>query len=173
MRSYHFGSLAPALAVATVFSLSACKSEPTAYAPRTPGRPNGYTDQQLTSNRYRVTFSGNSATDQQQVEDYLLLRAAQVTINAGNSWFMFDTRTTQAKTTYVSNFTGWPSWHGYGWYWHSWPRIGEYTATSQPVTRYQAYAEIILLTDEQANDEAHAINAHEILQHMSHTPTAG
>ena len=154
------------LMATALLGLSACVSQPAPYAPKTPGTSTGYTDEQLTSDRYRVTFTGNSATDRQRVEDYLLLRAAQVTVNAGHNWFLFDTRSTQARTTYMSTFTGWPGWHGYGWYWHSWAWGPPYAATSRPITRYQAYAEIVLLTDAQASKETHAINAHEIIQHL-------
>ena len=90
---------------------------------------------------------------------------------------MFDTRNTKAKTTYLSSFTGWPGWSGYGWYWHSWawgPSFGpgpyDMDATSRPITRYQAYAEIVLLTDAQAKAEPRAINAHEIIQHLRPPP---
>lgn len=162
-----YNSRLPAmLALAAIFGLSACATEPAAYAPKTPGATTGYTDQQLTSDRYRVTFTGNSATDRQRVEDYLLLRSAQITINADRNWFMFDTRSTQAKTTYMSTFTGWRGWHGYGWYWHNWAWGSPYTATSRPITRYHAYAEIVLLSDAQAKDTPHAIDAHEIVQHL-------
>lgn len=166
MRTHHHSYLPAALAVAALLGLSACASEPAPYAPMTHETSTGYTDQQLTADRYRVTFTGNAATDRQRVEDYLLLRAAQVTINAGRTWFMFDTRTTQAKTTYMSTFTGWPGWRGYGWYWHSWAWSPSYDSVSRPITRYQAYAEIVLLTDAQAEQHPGAINAHQLMQHL-------
>src|ERR1700709_608451 len=74
--------------------------EPTAYAPRTTGQRTGYTDRALTQNRYRVTFTGNSATPRETVETFLLLRAAEVTRAAGYSSFVFDTRNTKANHTY-------------------------------------------------------------------------
>ena len=137
------------------------------------GEP-GYSDEQLAQNRWRVTFTGNSATPRQTVENYLMLRSAEVTIKAGYHWFVFDTRDTEAKTTYHSDFMGWPGWGGRGWYWHSWPYgpgggFGE--AESYPTTRYQAYAEIVLLTDEQAKPEARAINAQDVLNHIGPTAT--
>lgn len=169
MRTHHTSGFGATIAAAALLGLSACASEPAAYAPKMPGASTGYTDQQLTSDRYRVTFTGNSATDRQKVEDYLLLRSAQVTLNSGHSWFMFDTRTTQAKTTYMSTFNRWSGWRGYGWYWHSWAWGRPYSATSRPITRYQAYAEIVVLSDAQAKEEPHAINAHELIQHLEPT----
>ncbi|MDE2465734.1 MAG: hypothetical protein KGO02_18765 [Alphaproteobacteria bacterium] len=166
MRPYIHRHLPRALALAALVGLAACASEPAPYAPKTAGQTTGYTDAQLTADRYRVTFTGNASTDRQRVEDYLLMRSAQVTINAGRNWFMFDTRTTQAKTTYMSTFTGWPGWRGYGWYWHSWAWAPPYDSVSRPITHYQAYAEIVLLTDEQAKTEPRAINARELIQHL-------
>lgn len=158
------------LAASALFSLTACVG-PTPYRPQTPDNPDGYSDMQLTANRYRITFSGNAATERQTVENYLLYHAAEVTLRAGYSWFMFDTRTTRAKTTYLSSFEGWPGWAGYGWYWHNWwgPGWGmgpSYTE-SEPITRYQAYAEIVLLTDAQAHGEPRAINAHQLIAHLT------
>jgi hypothetical protein len=100
------------------------------------------------------------------VEDYLLLRSAEVTFKAGYHYFLFDTRDTKTKTTYHSDFNGWPGWLGYGWYWHSWPYGPEQQVDSFPVTRYEAYAEIVLLTDDQAKNEPRAVNAQEVLDHI-------
>ena len=38
-------------------------------------------------NRYRVSFAGNSATSLQTVDDYLLYRAAELTVQTGHDWF--------------------------------------------------------------------------------------
>jgi hypothetical protein len=154
-----------ALAVAALL-LAGCETAAT-YGPSTGHGAPGYSDQQLTANRYRVTFTGNSVTPRATVEDYLLLRSAEVTLNSGYHWFMFDTRDTQAKTTYHSDFVGWPGWRGYGWYWHTWPYepMGE-DVTTYPVTRYQAYAEIVLLTEDQAKREPRAIDAQDVLNHI-------
>jgi len=156
----------PLLAAASLAVLVGCAS-PTPYHPQTEPGSTGYSDQQLAGNRYRITFTGNSATRRSTVEDYLLLRAAEVTLKAGNHYFEFDTRDTKAKTTYHTDFEGWPGWPGYGgWYWHSWAFGPEQSADTIAVTRYEAYAEIIVLTDEQAKSEARAINAQEVLDHI-------
>ena len=79
--------------------LAGCAS-PAAYAPRASGQSTGYTDQELTQTRYRITFTGNSVTSRETVENYLLLRAAEVTQAAGYQFFMFDSRDTRAMTRY-------------------------------------------------------------------------
>ena len=86
--------------------LTACAT-PTPYKPADSQGEAGYSDQRLTENRVRVIFRGNSATLRETVENYLLLRSAEVTREAGYSWFEFDTRNTQADTNYYTDFL-WP-----------------------------------------------------------------
>lgn len=156
------------VAAAAALLLAACQS-PATYHPLDPGSGTGYTDEQLASNRFRVTFTGNSATRRETVENYLLLRAAEVTLKAGYHYFVFDTRDTQAETTYHSDFAGWPGWRGRGWYWHSWPYGGwgaGADVTSRPITTYEAYAEIVLLNEDQARSEPRAVRAEDVLEHI-------
>lgn len=157
--------------VAAVVLLAACETA-TTYSPASRPGGTGYTDQQLSGNRWRVTFTGNAATPRETVENYLLLRAAEVTLKAGYRWFLFDTRNTEAQTTYQSDFIGWPGWRGRGWYWHSWPYGGWGAGddlTARPITKYEAYAEIVLVTDEQAKHEPRAVDAQSVLDHIGPT----
>lgn len=172
---FPFARLAgPLLALAL---LAGCAS-PAAYAPREAGQSTGYTDQELTPTRYRITFTGNSVTSRETVENYLLLRAAEVAQAAGYRFFMFDSRDTRAMTRYSAMpepGPGWGWWGGPG-YWRFRPAWG-YGAFGPDVdiittTRYQAYAEIVLLTPEQASHEDRAINAQEIIAHLRPTVTA-
>lgn len=154
-----------ALAGAFVF-LAGCQT-PATYRPQSGAGDTGYSDQQLTNNRYRVSFRGNSSTRRDTVENFLLLRSAEITRKAGYHYFMFATRDTKSKTTYRSDFVGWPGWGGWGWYWHSWPYYGPPNSVeARPVTRYEAYAEIVLLTDAQAKNEPRAISAQQIIDHL-------
>jgi hypothetical protein len=158
------------IAIASTFlTLAACVS-PTPYQAADPDHRLGYSDQRLADNRIRVSFRGNAATQREQVESYLLLRSAEVTREAGYSWFAFDTRDTEAKTTYYTDFAGWPGWHrGFGWYHHSWafdPRV----ETTFPTTRYEAYAEIVLLTPQQAKGDSRALRADDVIARLG--PTA-
>ena len=153
-------------ASAVVFALlvAACATA-TPYQP-TGGGNFGYSDERLSQNRYRVTFTGNSVTPRETVEDYLLLRAAQVTLAAGGDWFVFDTRDTQAHTSYYTQFNGIPGWGhpwGFGWYWHNW---GFDDADTMPITRYEAYAEIVLLSPEAAKKEPRALEANDVVAHL-------
>lgn len=144
--------------------LAACQTA-TPYAPRTDTNSTGYADKQLAENRYRISFRGNSATGREEVEDYLLRRAAEVTRNAGYKWFVFDQRDTKKRTKYVTDFVGWPGWGGWGWYWHDWD-YGSTTTTAY--TSFTAYAEIVLLKD--ASREPRALNADDVLAHLGPLP---
>jgi hypothetical protein len=165
-------------AVLATLALAGCAT-PAVYAPRQQGQATGYTDRQLTPTRYQVTFTGNASTPREQVEDDLLRRAAEVTLAAGYSHFLFDTRNTSAQTHYDAfpeprpgPFFG----GGFG-YWSFRPRWG-YDPFGPEVdiitsTRYQAYAEIVLLKDADAAREPRAVDARAVLSHVTPQPASG
>ncbi len=61
---------------------------------------------------------------------------------------------------------GWP---GRGWYRHSWA-FGPAPVETFTTTRYEAYAEIFLLTDDQAKNDPHALGAQDVLDHIGPAP---
>src|SRR3546814_6915077 len=62
----------------------------------------GFSEQRIESNRYMVSFSGNSLTSRETVERYLLFRAAELTVQQGFDHFILVDRNTDRKTrTYV------------------------------------------------------------------------
>ena len=175
-------------AMLAVTLLAACQTGPV-YKPRGPGETVGYTDLQLSPNRYRVTFSANSATRREDVENYLLRRAAEVTLAAGYTHFAFDQRDTEARTYYRSDFSRslfcWSVLRclarGIG------PAglttviptapsdrtaIGHGTDTDsgynyvRPVTSYSAFAEIVMLNTEQTAGNPDALDAQFLLQRL-------
>ena len=95
----------------------------------------------------------------------------EVTRAAGYQFFVFDTRNTRANTTYQAvpsmpppdPWWGWRRgfgyWGGYGWAYD--PGVDVITRTN-----YQAYAEIVLLTPEQAQRETRAIRAEDVIAHI-------
>jgi hypothetical protein len=76
-----------ALAAFLVGLLGACATAVgTAYAPA--GKNGyGYTDTRIEDGRYRITFAGDGATSPDAVEDYALLRAAELALAGGYDWF--------------------------------------------------------------------------------------
>lgn len=152
--------------------LAGCAT-PTPYAPRTHGTATGYTDRQLADNRFRVTFTGNTVTPRETVENFLLLRAAEVTLAAGYDHFVFDTRNTKARTRYSAVPEGpvGPYGHfGFGrGYWRGYWGAGfgfEPDVDIITRTNYEAYAEIVLLTPDQAAHEPRAIDAHDVIRRL-------
>jgi hypothetical protein len=61
--------------------LTGCGGGPTPYQPAACGY--GYSEQQIEDNRNRVTFAGNDRTSSDAVQNYLLYRAAEVTLDHG------------------------------------------------------------------------------------------
>ena len=163
-----------ALALTLIAGLLAGCMAPSPYAPRLEGRETGYTDRALTQTRYRVTFTGNTVTPRETVESFLLLRAAEVTRAAGYTNFMFDTRNTKANHSYQTVPYGPPDpyWGG-GWgrrggfgYWGGWGFAYDPMVDVVVRTNYEAYAEIVLLTPDQATKESRALNAADVIAHI-------
>lgn len=77
--------------------LTACASQ-TEYKPAAERGEYGYTETQLSENRYRVTFTGNTITPKETVQDYALLRAAELALQNGYDWFTLASRETDKKT---------------------------------------------------------------------------
>ncbi len=149
--------------------LAGCMA-PSPYAPRLEGQRTGYTDRALTQTRYRVTFTGNTVTPRETVESFLLLRAAEVTRAAGYTNFVFDTRNTRTNTSVQTVPYGPPAdpfWGGYGrrgfGYWGGWGFAYEPAVDVVVRTNFEAYAEIVLLTPEQAAKEPRSLNAAEVI----------
>ncbi len=88
----------------------------------------GYSDEAIESDRFRVSFAGNSLTSRETVERYLLYRAAELTLQKGFDHFVLVSRDTETKTnTYVDQRWGpsygpWGYWRPY-WRWYR-PRFG-------------------------------------------------
>jgi hypothetical protein len=168
--------------------LSSCATGPE-YKPRAEGESIGYTDLQLSPTRYRVTYSGNSSIRRENVENYLLRRAAELTLAAGYTHFAFDQRDTEARTYYRESFStfnpafGYPYFGSRAFYWSSWPYYPPYSGFGpygygfgygygygygdlRPVTSYSAYAEIVMLNTEQTAGNPDAIDATFILRQL-------
>lgn len=80
--------LIPALAL----GLAACATTPT-YAPAATASGPGYAETQIESNRYFVTYRASGSADAALLQDYALLRAAELTLSRGADWFWVDRRT--------------------------------------------------------------------------------
>ena len=170
--------------IAAARVLAACATGPT-YRPRGPNEAVGYSDLRLTENRFRVTFTGGVNTRREQVEDYLMRRAAEVTLEAGYTHFVFDARDTEARTYYPPSMIGprmrfgfgaGPRHYGPRWWYYSSFAFGDpfydpfYDRDFAPTTRYQAYSEIVTLRPEQAANEPEAMDARRLLAQLAPPP---
>lgn len=71
---------------ATVLALAACSSAPGYSRASSPASP-GYSEQIIEKDRWRVRYTGTSSMTSSQVQDYALMRAAQLTLERGEDWF--------------------------------------------------------------------------------------
>jgi hypothetical protein len=160
--------------LALSLGLAACETA-TPYQPLAAGNAvsGGFTDQKLDDTHYRVVFQGNSATSREQVENYLLYRAAELTVNQGFDWFeMVDRRTNNQGYAYVvpqGPYYWSPYWRFWGqWGWNDWDPYwgGPWGYDVQTVDRYQAIAEIGLGHGHKSTDNARALDARSVMQNL-------
>ena len=142
-------SVLAAAALATM-TLAACgTSGPTPYQPGM-GADRGYSESKIENDRYRISFKGNSMTGRDTVENYMLFRAAELTLQNGFDHFTIvnrdtdrDRRTTYSSGGYFSTRLSYAYFHpNYGWIgaWEPWWTPTRY----REATRYEAYAEILM-----------------------------
>ena len=187
-------ALLAALAGATV--LTACVG-PTPYRPAVGQGYNrtGFSDQQVEADRFRVSFAGNSYTSRETVERYLLFRAAELTLQSGNDYFIMADRDTDKQTrTYTtpggfggggfggpwggySGFGYWgPSWryYGRGFGWRGWdPFWGDpfwdRSVDVRTVERYEAMAEIVVGKGRKPANNVRAFDARSVVDRLGPT----
>ncbi|MEM9669613.1 MAG: hypothetical protein AAF950_11870 [Pseudomonadota bacterium] len=99
------------LAAGLVF-LAACATA-TPYQPQV-NSDGGYNDQQIETNRWAISFSGNTLTERQTVETYLLYRAAELTTQNGFDYFQIVSRDTDVQSRFIA--TGFSSPFYYNFY---------------------------------------------------------
>jgi hypothetical protein len=81
------------LIVVAAIALTACATTPPTYGPATAAGGAGYSELQVESNRYFVTYRAPASADATLLQDYALLRAAELTLQNGREWFWVDRRT--------------------------------------------------------------------------------
>lgn len=90
------------LITAAALALAACASTPPTYAPAASPTASGFSERQIESNRYFVTYRASSGADSALLSDYALLRAADITLENGRDWFWVDRRAFDGQGTYRS-----------------------------------------------------------------------
>jgi hypothetical protein len=164
------------LALGLTLGLAACETA-TPYQPLEHGAraSGGFKDQKLDTDHFEVSFSGNSLTSRSTVENYLLYRAAEITVAQGYDWFETVGRHTHADTeTYVEPGFGYgygygyfrPYWrvYGPGYGWGPWGPWGGYDV--QKIQRFEASTEIALHHGPKPTGDARALDAREVLTNL-------
>lgn len=85
------------LLAASAAILAACATS-TPYQPASkPGGYDGFSQTMIENDRARVTFGGNSLTDRETVENYLLYRSAELAVERGFEHFTLAERNVEEK----------------------------------------------------------------------------
>lgn len=143
--------------------LAACSS-PTPYRAASDGY--GYREQQLETNRYRVSFAGNAATPPDTVENYALFRAAELTLASGHDYFKVVSRSSEARASGVSG-----------------PRIGVGVGTGGSglgigvssilgggyADDHAVFMDVLMFAGEKPADDPDAYDAREVIQRLRPT----
>lgn len=142
--------------------VTACASG-TAYRPAAEPNDYGYRDTMLTSDRFRVSFSGGYDTARETVENFALFRAADVALAHGQNRF----RITSRESSPITSHGGGPSTRvGYGFGYPYWSTGVGYSTGGVSRTRYEAVIEI-QLGDEVPEKGPDVYNAVEIKRNLS------
>jgi len=181
------------LIVALAIGLSACATA-TPYQPlaKTNAQSGGYSETKVEDARWRVSFSGNSLTNRETVETYLLYRTAELTLAQGYDVFtMADRGVASTKEKVVTrtliqdpywDMGYWrPAWRVFGSYrgWHGGPYWGPYWGTGlgydplwpdtldmRTIEKYEATAEIILSKGPKTANDPKAFDAHQVIENL-------
>jgi hypothetical protein len=173
--------LAVAAAIVLTGGLAACQTA-TPYQPlnANDAGAGGYSDARLNSDRWRVSFAGNTLTSRETVERYLLFRAAELTMSQGFDWFVAADKNTDKKSevfidpVYGYGWSpqwrfhrayGWGGWGGgFGGAWGPWGPWGPPAQVTQ-FNRYEVSADIVMGHGPRPAD-GRALDAREVMMNL-------
>ena len=133
-------------------------------------------EQQIEQNRVRVSFRGNTLTPRETVENYLLFRAAELTVERGYDHFVIATRDTESRSRLQSTGIGRPGPFDYWYYsprwgWRTWYDPFWDDVDYREVTQYEAAAEIAMARGPKPSENANAFDAREVIANLGPTVT--
>jgi hypothetical protein len=138
----------------------------------------GFAEQKIESNRFRVTFKGNSSTSRQSVENFLLYRAAELTLETGNDYFIILENDTESHTSYslTSRFPRYGRrayfigpreyYYHYPYYSYGFDWGESYQNDIHEYTRYTAEAYISVHPGQKPVDDLDAFDANDVLTNL-------
>ena len=155
-------------ALGLLIGLGACAT-PTAYGPAQSQRGDGFSERHIEPNRFLLTVRGNVVTDRERVEQMLLYRAAELTVNTGFDYFVLADRKTDAARR-LDPIGGSGLGLGFGWSWYS-PRWGwrwwddpiwADPPSYREVSRFEASADVAMFKGQKPDGNANAYDARAI-----------
>ena len=158
------------LCLAGASLLAAACTTTTGYGPAGYDSQYGFQETRIEQNRWQVTFSGNSMTDLQTVETYVLYRAAELTNQQGYDYFvMVDRKVDEDSRIRSTGFSRSPFAVQYfhprwGWQYYRDPFYDPFynDIDLREVNRYRAISEIVMGRGMKPADPK-AYNAEEVL----------
>ncbi len=125
----------------------------------------GYTEQKLESNRYRVSFRGNSATPLDTVQNALMFRAAELTLEQQGDYFVVHNTQTEGTQSDRAPMVG-VGLGGFRFGSHGGVSIGFGGSTQVDKTAYSASADIQIFPGPKPADQPTAFDARELMTHL-------
>lgn len=149
--------------------LASCATS-TPYQPAGETGEYGFSEQKIEDNRFRISFRGNSLTTREQVETFLLYRAAQVTLEQGYDHFIVVKDDTERETTlsgsapafaYYGRGRPFP-YYGFGYRFD--PFYNDFDVRER--NRYTAIAYIVLGRGKKPENETTAYDARQVIENL-------
>lgn len=163
-RRWRAACCRPILAAGLLAAVVACSSTPTPYQPAA-GGGTGYVEQQIETDRWRVSFTGNDATALDTVQNYVLYRAAELTVAQGFDSFTVVSRSTESQGNVASPQIGVGVGGGSG---GSGVGIGLSTLLGGSSDRYTVFMDVVMAKGA-APSGADAYDARQVLSNLGPT----
>jgi len=155
--------------------LAACAT-PTPYKAADGNRDFGYSETRIETGKYRVTFRGNTNTDLSTVENYILLRAAELAVADGFGHFMIldDSESGRRSfNSFTSGFGGGVGGFGRANSFGGFGGFGSASTRTNERRSYQINALIQAFPGEKDEDDLSAFNASDVITNLGPVAAAG
>jgi hypothetical protein len=145
---------------------------PTSYHPSTQG--GGYRDHQLAADRYQIFYTANSLTRRSTTKQYLLYRAAEITLEANKENFVvLDQNGRRFSLPDYATGSEFYRHHDFEHHhlWFADQGVEEQISTTnlKPLARYTGDITIVLYSGDQPPEEGKVYNAREVIEVLGNT----
>jgi len=147
----------------SVLALGACATA-TPYIP-VASDGHGYKSQKLESDRFRVSFKGNSKTDKDTVRNYLLYRSAEITLANGGDYFVLTNSETDTDVDRTSTAVGSPFFYN-GFSYGPGFGFGGGTVVNSTMEEYEASAVFTIRDGDKPANNPNAYDARQVKDNL-------